>query len=192
MTTHESQTAGSSHWVFGYGSLIWNPGFPYIAARSALLTGAHRSLCIYSHHHRGTSERPGLVFGLVPGGSCRGMAFEVANADWPATYEYLCAREQVTAVYREASRPIRFGDGGTVKALAFLVDQSHAQFAGRLDLTEQWRMVSNAHGDAGPNTEYVRNTVAHLLELGIRDQQLMALAEMLARPGGDMVVPETA
>jgi cation transport protein ChaC len=189
---YESQTAGSGHWVFGYGSLIWNPGFPYIAARPALLVGAHRSLCIYSHHHRGTSERPGLVFGLVPGGSCRGMAFEVADEAWPQARDYLREREQVTGVYREASRQIRFANGETIKALAFLVDQSHAQFAGRLDLAEQLRMVKDAHGDAGPNTEYVRNTVAHLLELGIRDRQLMALAELLARPGGDVVVPETA
>jgi cation transport protein ChaC len=178
--------------VFGYGSLIWNPGFAYVAARPALLMGAHRSLCIYSHRHRGTPERPGLVFGLVPGGSCRGMAFEVAAGQWEAVRDYLREREQVTGVYREATRPIRFGDGGMVRALAFLVDQSHTQFAGRLELTEQLRMVKDAHGDAGPNTEYVRNTVAHLLELGIHDRQLMALAEMLARPGGDFVVPETA
>jgi len=188
----ETQTSGSSHWVFGYGSLIWNPGFAYVTARPALLIGAHRSLCIYSHHHRGTPDRPGLVFGLVPGGSCRGMAFEVADKDWPQVRDYLREREQITSVYREASRPIRFANSETVKALAFLVDQSHAQYAGRLEIAEQLRMIEGARGDSGPNTEYVRNTVAHLLELGIRDRQLMALAELLSRPGGDVVVPETA
>ena len=79
----------ATHWVFGYGSLIWNPGFPHVSAQQGLLRGAHRSLSIVSHHHRGTVDQPGLVFGLTRGGSCRGMVFEVANADWPQVYAYL-------------------------------------------------------------------------------------------------------
>jgi cation transport protein ChaC len=176
----------SDHWVFGYGSLIWNPGFAHVAARLAVLHGAHRSLCIYSHHHRGTPEKPGLVFGLVEGGSCRGMAFAVDEAEWLGVREYLRAREQVTSVYREATRRVRLDDGREVKALAFLVDRHHEQYAGRLTLAEQARMVSGAAGSSGHNVDYVRNTARHLAELGIRDRQVMALAALIeaAEAGG--------
>lgn len=167
------------HWVFGYGSLIWNPGFPFLAAQQGLLKGAHRSLCIVSHHHRGTVEQPGLVFGLTRGGSCRGMVFEVADSDWPAVRAYLQRREQVTAVYRDAMRPVRLADGRTVQALAFLVDQNHPQFAGGLELHQQLAMVRAGVGLSGRNTDYVLNTARHLQELGIRDRQLMALADLL-------------
>ncbi|KRA44978.1 gamma-glutamylcyclotransferase [Devosia sp. Root635] len=171
----------ATHWVFGYGSLIWNPGFVHVSAQQGLLRGAHRSLSIVSHHHRGTVEQPGLVFGLTRGGSCRGMVFEVADADWKAVYAYLQEREQVTAVYRDVQRPVRLADGRTISALAFLVDEHHEQFAGRLGLDRQLAMVRAGVGLSGRNVDYVLNTARHLRELGIRDRQLMALADLLAR-----------
>lgn len=169
-----------SQWVFGYGSLIWNPGFAHVSAQQGLLKGAHRSLSIVSHHHRGTIEQPGLVFGLTRGGSCRGMVFEVAEVEWPAVYAYLQEREQVTSVYRDVMRPVRLADGRTVKALAFLVDERHEQFAGHLDLDRQLAMVRAGIGLSGRNVDYVLNTARHLADLGIRDRQLMALADLLA------------
>lgn len=169
----------ASHWVFGYGSLIWNPGFPFLGAQSGLLRGAHRSLSIYSHHHRGTEARPGLVFGLARGGSCRGMAFEVADSDWPAVFAYLQAREQVTMVYRNVLRPVRLADGRVVRALAYVIDESHSQFAGRLSLKRQVAMVRAAEGLSGRNVDYVVNTVRHLEQLGIRDRALLALVAAL-------------
>ena len=170
----------ATHWVFGYGSLIWNPGFPHISAQQGLLRGAHRSLSIVSHHHRGTREQPGLVFGLTRGGACRGMVFEVADAQWPEVYAYLQEREQVTAVYRDVMRPVRLADGRAIKALAFLVDERHEQFAGHLSLEQQLAMVRAGVGLSGRNVDYVLNTARHLRELGIRDRQLMALADLLA------------
>lgn len=170
----------ATHWVFGYGSLIWNPGFSHISAQQGLLRGAHRSLSIVSHHHRGTVDQPGLVFGLTRGGSCRGMVFEVAAAQWPEVYAYLQAREQVTAVYRDVMRPVRLADGRVIKALAFLVDERHEQFAGHLSLEQQLVMVRSGVGLSGRNVDYVLNTARHLQELGIRDRQLMALADLLA------------
>lgn len=169
----------TTHWVFGYGSLIWNPGFAHISSQQGLLRGAHRSLSIVSHYHRGTVEVPGLVFGLARGGSCRGMVFEVADSDWATVRAYLHEREQVTAVYRDAMRPVRLADGRTVSALAFLVDQRHEQFAGNLSLEQQLAMVRAGVGLSGRNVDYVLNTARHLNELGIRDRQLMALAELL-------------
>ena len=171
-----------THWVFGYGSLIWNPGFAHLSAQQGLLRGAHRSLSIVSHYHRGTVDAPGLVFGLARGGSCRGMVFEVADSDWPAVRAYLEEREQVTAVYRDVMRPVRLADGRAVSALAFLVDQRHEQFAGKLSLDEQVAMVRAGIGLSGRNVDYVLNTVKHLDALGIRDRQLKALAEQLLEP----------
>ncbi len=177
LTTYDP---AQSHWVFGYGSLIWRPGFSYLSAHKARLRGAHRSLCIYSHHYRGTPEQPGLVFGLLRGGSCNGMAFEVAPEDWKEVLAYLRERELVSGVYREAHRKVALMDGRAVTCLAYLVDEKHAQYAGRLTLEEQVRVVLAGHGSAGPNADYVLNTAQHLTELGIRDRHLHLMAERLA------------
>lgn len=179
MTIDNASTA--THWVFGYGSLIWNPGFAHVSAQQGLLRGAHRSLSIVSHHHRGTVEQPGLVFGLTRGGSCRGMVFEVADADWPQVYAYLQEREQVTSVYRDVMRPVHLADGRQVSALAFLVDERHEQYAGSLSVDQQLAMVRSGVGLSGRNVDYVLNTARHLGQLGIRDRQLMAFAQLLAR-----------
>lgn len=177
--------SAATHWVFGYGSLIWNPGFAHVSAQQGLLKGAHRSLSIISHHHRGTVEQPGLVFGLTRGGSCRGMAFEVASDDWDNVRAYLQEREQVTLVYRDVMRPVHLADGRSVSALAFLVDERHEQFAGHLDLEQQLAMVRAGVGLSGRNVDYVLNTARHLASLGIRDRQLMALADILASDAVD-------
>jgi cation transport protein ChaC len=168
-----------NRWVFGYGSLIWNPGFKFLRSDKALLRGAHRALSIYSHRHRGTPELPGLVFGLSRGGSCLGVAFEVEAALWPQTFDYLQEREQDRGVYREAWRNVTLSSGEVVKALAYLVNEQHVQFAGRLDVAEQVRLIARSSGESGRNTEYVRNTARHLLALGIRDKALMAIVAAL-------------
>lgn len=167
------------HWVFGYGSLIWQPGFSFLRSERALLRGAHRSLCIYSQHYRGTPEAPGLVFGLARGGACGGMAFAVDDAIWPETLRYLRDRELVTSVYREAVRPVRLEGGEQVAAVAYLADERHEQYAGRLGLAEELRLVRRSAGISGPNVDYVLNTARHLRQLGIRDRSLEALAAVL-------------
>jgi len=171
----------SDLWVFGYGSLIWRPGFPYQEAVAARLAGFHRSLCVYSHVHRGTPEQPGLVFGLDRGGSCRGRAFRVAAADREATLAYLREREQATAVYREHLASVRLEDqtGRRVPALVFVVDRDHPQYAGRLDAERQLELVMQGIGQSGINRDYVVSTVTALGELGIRDLPLVRLAERL-------------
>lgn len=180
--------ADGNPYVFGYGSLIWNPGFPFINSEPALLRGAHRSLSVYSHRHRGTAERPGLVFGLSRGGSCRGVAFEVEERNWGDVFDYLQAREQDRGVYREVFREVTLVSGRRVRALAYLVNENHPQFAGRLPILEQVALISGAKGESGRNAEYVRNTAEHLLALGIRDR---ALAAIVAALDGDetLMVP---
>ena len=166
-------------WVFGYGSLIWRPGFPYLERRIARLMGAHRALCVYSWVHRGTRERPGLVLGLDHGGTCRGIAFRVAPEERDNVLAYLRGREQVTAVYRERVRAVRFADGAAATALTYLVDRGHDQYAGKLDEETMFRFVAGAHGQSGPNRDYVINTAAHLAELGMPDAALDRLARRL-------------
>src|SRR5690606_33352999 len=134
-----SADTGSDFWVFGYGSLMSRPGFPHEEQVEARLLRAHRALCVNSVHPRGSVARPGLVLGLDRGGSCRGVAFRVKAADREEVIAYLRAREQVTAVYVEAWRPIRFmggqgGGGQTGVALTYLVDRRHPQYAGILPI----------------------------------------------------------
>jgi cation transport protein ChaC len=95
------------NWVFGYGSLMWNPGFRFTERRRAVIHGYHRSLCMLSHMYRGTPDRPGLVLGLDIGGACHGIAFRVADQDWAEAKAYLHAREQVTYMYQELVKPVR-------------------------------------------------------------------------------------
>ncbi|KAA6404626.1 gamma-glutamylcyclotransferase [Candidatus Tokpelaia sp.] len=159
-------------WVFGYGSLMWNPGFVYSEAQRARLAGYHRSLCIYSHHHRGTREQPGLVMGLNPGGSCCGVAFYVDKGNAPAAYHYLVKREQVDNSYKEEHIPLQLAGGAEVEALVFVSDLEHALFAGDLQAAAIAGIVAPAYGVAGSNRAYVANTVSALRRLNIHEPKL--------------------
>jgi cation transport protein ChaC len=171
-------------WVFGYGSLMWRPGFPSSETAPALLKGAHRALCVYSIVHRGTHAEPGLILGLDRGGACRGVAFRVTDGAENETLAYLREREQVTDVYVEAYRPIRLldGSGRTMKALCYLVDRNHEQYAGVLPLEEQVRIIKAGKGQAGGNVEYVLKTLRHLQDAGVNDPMLSGLAAHLSEP----------
>lgn len=168
-----------SFFVFGYGSLMWNPGFAYLYSHRARMAGVHRAPCIYSWVHRGTPERPGIVLGLAPGGSCQGVAFEVDEARRDEVVDYLRARELVTNVYREVWRPVVLRDGRRVEALTYLADPKHEQFAGQLDHGQLLGAISGAAGRSGPNEEYILGTARHLQQLGIRDQLMEGLAAEL-------------
>jgi len=164
-------------WVFGYGSLIWRPGFAHTETRRARLYGFRRALCVRSFVHRGTPERPGLVLGLDRGGACVGLAFRVPGALKDEVMAYLRARELVTSVYRERILPVRLDGGGVVPALAYAVDRTHPQYAGKLSAGHAAEIVRHASGQSGRNDEYVLNTVQHLAALGIRDPWLEEVAE---------------
>jgi glutathione-specific gamma-glutamylcyclotransferase len=166
-------------WVFGYGSLMWRPGFDYEESALAFVQGYHRALCIFSHVHRGTPERPGLVLGLDRGGSCQGVVFRVAASRRDAKLAYLFESEIVTAVYLEKMITARFAEGPGVEAVAYIVDRAHPQYAGRLPTEEMARLVASARGACGDNPDYVRNTYEHLLACGICDEKLAAVTRAL-------------
>ena len=180
MPTNAEHDSGDL-WVFGYGSLMWRPGFAYRERCPARLVGLHRALCVFSFVHRGTPERPGLVLGLDRGGMCRGIAYRVAATARTATVAYLRGREQVTSVYLETVRRIELEDHARrrVEALCYVVDRSHVQYAGRLSLAERLHLVRQGHGQSGPNRDYVLETVRALEALGYRETDLHRLAEHL-------------
>jgi glutathione-specific gamma-glutamylcyclotransferase len=175
--------SGADHdlWVFGYGSLMWRPGFAFEEARRARLIGYRRCFCIYSVHHRGTARRPGMVLGLDRGGACAGIVYRVSAANAAETFAYLRSREQVNGVYREAHLPVEIteGENREVTALAYIVERSHPSYAGRLPLAVQARLIRGAQGISGLNLDYLISTLRHLAELGIRERDLERILALI-------------
>lgn len=160
-------------WIFGYGSLIWNPGFAHGQTRIARLEGYERSFCMRSIHHRGTPAHPGLVLALDAGtGGCEGLAFEVDGRIAEETLEYLRARELISAAYLERTVPVVLQDGPVVQAVTYVIDRAHGQYCGGLPLEEQAQIIAQAEGGRGPNRDYLVNTARHLADLGLRDPDL--------------------
>lgn len=161
-------------WVFGYGSLLWNPGFDVSRSVPARLAGYHRSFCMRSIHHRGTPEAPGLVLALdaVPGTECHGLALGVHPDQTDDVLAYLRERELISSAYVERMLTIDLADGTSVEAVTYVIDPDHVQYCGGLPLEEQAQIIAQAAGGRGPNTEYLHNTAAHLDSLGITDPDL--------------------
>ncbi|MGH8664235.1 MAG: gamma-glutamylcyclotransferase [Burkholderiales bacterium] len=165
------QLPASDLWIFGYGSLMWNPGFRFVRKHPARLFGFHRALCIHSTDHRGTRDQPGLVMGLAPGGSCHGIAFRVSQRRVVATLRALWQRELCEELYSPRMVEIRT-DSQRLCALAFVVARDHARYAGRLTPQDIACRVAACRGVRGSNIEYLSNTVAHLRSMGVRDRRL--------------------
>lgn len=163
-------------WVFGYGSLIWDPGFPVAERRLAQARGWRRSFCMWSIHHRGTAEAPGLVLALDAdaGGTCDGVAFRVTAGAEDATLAALRERELISSAYLEEWLEV---DAGTpLRALCYVINRDHAQYCGGMALEDQARVIAGACGGRGPNCDYLYATAAHLADLGIADGELEWLA----------------
>ena len=170
-------------WVFGYGSLIWQPGFDFVDKRRATLTGYQRAFCMTSIVYRGTPENPGLVLALDQrdGHSCTGVAYRVPPKGATETLAYLRARELVSDAYNEARVSLSLDDGRLVEALAYVSNPAHAQYCGGLSLQSQAEVIAHAVGPRGPNADYLLNTVESLDALGLHDPDLVVLAEMVCR-----------
>lgn len=176
---HGGQTPGSGDlWVYGYGSLMWRPGFAYVDAQPALLRGCRRCFCVYSHHWRGTPEKPGLVLGLDLGGSCRGVVFRVPAPEAPAVKAYLIERELCGYAYRAATLPVKTAIG-TVRAYTFVADRRHPQYAGDLGLERSAAIIMDAAGRGGLNRDYLIETVRRLEKEGYPDPALHALLKQV-------------
>lgn len=168
-------------WVYGYGSLIWRPEFDFIEKRFATLRGHHRSLCLWSRVNRGTPEKPGLVFGLDRGGSCRGMAYRLPAKTIPDTFQRLWAREMSTGAYipkwLRCSTPM-----GDISTLCFVVNRQAVSYVPKLEMNQTLEIITRAQGRYGPCTEYVLQTHYALEAAGIRDKRLATIATALCNP----------
>lgn len=178
------------HWVFAYGSLMWDPGFAVSERVVARLDGYSRSFCMTSVVYRGTTARPGLVLALDQDGkaSCMGLALGIDAAIWAPTIAGLRARELTTMAYYEAELPITLADGRAVRAVTYVMRREHPQYIGQLPLHQQARMIATAEGERGPNRDYLFNTTHHLIQMGIRDPLLEVLSDqvrgLVPPPGG--------
>jgi glutathione-specific gamma-glutamylcyclotransferase len=164
--------AGGPLWVFAYGSLMWDPGFDFDHSAPAVLKGYRRAFCVLSKSHRGTPERPGLVLGLAPGGTCRGMVYRVTPERRAEVQAYLFERERRRyEVYRESMLRVRHAKGAVV-AQTYVADPAAADFVGDLSEEQIARRIMAAHGERGPNFVYLERTVGQLKTLGIREPSL--------------------
>jgi glutathione-specific gamma-glutamylcyclotransferase len=161
-------------WVFGYGSLLWKPGFDVAESVIGRLPGYARSFCMRSIHHRGTVEHPGLVLALdaMTGRACDGMALRVMPGQEEQTLEYLRERELISSAYVEKTLDVQLTDGRTVAAVVYVIDADHDQYCGGMPLEEQAQIITTAVGGMGPNTEYLFNTASHLSQIGLHDASL--------------------
>lgn len=168
-------------WVFGYGSLMWRPGFEYIEKAPAICSGYHRSFCIYSYVYRGTPEDPGLVLGLDKGGETIGMAFRLCPKKKNDVMAYLQEREQVTSVYNEVIAPIEVEGHGAVMGVFYVAKQGHKQHNGAMSIAEQAKMIAFTSGQAGACCDYLFNTCKALQALNIFDAELAELSDKVKK-----------
>lgn len=171
--------ARADWWVFAYGSLLWNPLFPFIDARPATLRGKHRRFCLWSLASRGTTRQPGLVLGLDQGGSCHGVAYRLPAECAQAELALLWRREMVVGAYHPRWLQVRSG-AHALTALAFVVDRSHPQYTGALSLARQARVLASAIGAFGSSADYLERARVSLITHGIVDPYLEALARRVA------------
>lgn len=165
-------------WVFGYGSLMWQPGFPHAESSPARLYGYHRALCIQSIRYRGTPDVPGLVLGLDRGGSCTGVGFRVSSVSRDETLRYLEDREMLHDVYFPAIKTIVLGDRQSVPALTFIVKRQHSRYTRDLTPAQAAAIVSRASGDRGANLDYVQASIDKLEAMGVRDLNLSLIGDL--------------
>jgi len=171
---------GSDLWVFGYGSLIWNPAFNYIENKPARLYGFHRSFCLHLTIGRGSPDAPGLMLALDKGGSCNGMAFRIAKKDIDSETEILWMREMITGAYIAHWGRI-YIDGKPVSGFTFVINRNHSRYIGGLNLDETADRLLNGKGRLGSCREYLENTVEHLAQIKVKDRYLQQLCQLIQK-----------
>ena len=171
--------AHADRWEFAYGSLLWNPLFPFVESRPATLRGKHRRFCLWSLASRGTTQSPGLVLGLDQGGTCHGVVYRLPAECAHAELALLWRREMVVGAYHPRWLRVRAGRHA-LTALAFVVDRRRPQYAGKLALTRQAEVLSRAAGAFGSSADYLERARVSLITHGIVDPYLEALAVRVA------------
>lgn len=164
-----------NYWVFGYGSLMWRPGFAFIERVPARLAGFTRDMCLLSIHYRGTREKPGMVCGLSPGDFCDGLAFRIAPDQVETVIGYLDERELISYIYIPRHVTVTLASGQSVVARTYVADSNHEQFAGNWTEVEKITHVAQGIGSEGTSVDYLANIIQHLHDLNISDSNLESL-----------------
>ena len=168
----------ADYWVFGYGSLMWRPGFEYLRSERGILKGWHRDMCVQSIHYRGTKEVPGLVCGLKIGGACSGQVFNILRKDMQAVISYLDERELVTNVYSVKHLPVTLQGGSEVIARVYVADECHEQFAGNWSDDKKARHIQDGIGTEGRSLQYLSYIIEELNTLKVVDESLRAILSL--------------
>jgi cation transport protein ChaC len=168
-------------WIFGYASLIWRPDFEFEERRAARVQGWHRALKMWSRVNRGTPDKPGLVFGMLSGGSCRGVVFRIAREKVAQTLAALWLREMPTGVY-DPRWLVCTTPQGPVRALAFTLSRKSPNHTGVLSEEEYRRIFAEAAGRYGTTLDYARLTLEELRRHQIRDRALERLLRLALPP----------
>jgi cation transport protein ChaC len=169
-----AQTAGQDLWVFGYASLLWRPEFEAQEQHLSRVWGWHRALKMWSRLNRGSPECPGLVFALLPGGSCQGVAYRVARDQADAVLVRLWEREMPMDIYTPSWLPCATPQG-PVRALAFTLPRSSPSYTGHLPAERYRQIFEQACGRFGTTLDYALQTYRSLQAHGIEDRALAAL-----------------
>lgn len=174
-------------WIFGYGSLIWNPAFHYAERRPGVIHGWHRSFCLWTPIGRGSPDNPGLVLALDRGGSCCGVAYRVAARDRDTELPLLWQREMVSDGYSPRWVTVRCGDD-EARAITWVINRRGDRYAGKLPMETLARTLATAEGRLGSSRDYLENTVAHLDETCVGERPLHRIRDMVrdyARKNGE-------
>jgi glutathione-specific gamma-glutamylcyclotransferase len=186
--TLAARPKGAGWWVFAYGSLLWNPIFPFAESRRANVHGLHRRFCLWSLASRGTPTAPGLVLGLDRGGSCRGVVYRLHAGCALDELHLLWRREMVTGAYEPRWLDVDC-EGHRLTALGFVVRREHAQYAGHLTIDAQAEVIARACGAFGSSADYLERTRVSLLAHGVTDRYLERLAATVVAKGCSATLP---
>lgn len=163
-------------WVFGYGSLMWNPAIHYAERQPCLLRGWHRSFCLWTPVGRGSPDNPGLVLGLDRGGSCCGIVYRIAAANRETELPLLWRREMVADGYEPRWVTVQC-HAGSARAITWVINRQGERYAGKLPIETIAKHLATAEGRLGSSREYLENTIAHLDQLGIKEGPLHTVCE---------------
>jgi glutathione-specific gamma-glutamylcyclotransferase len=158
---------GADVWVFGYGSLMWNPAIHVAQSCRAEVTGYHRQFCFTLNLGRGSPDKPGLMLGLDRGGACVGVAHRIAAKDVGSELTILWYREMLSGAYKPRWLAAKIDGVGAAKVLAFVIDRTHARYEANIGEDETARRISMGEGILGTNRDYLYRTVKRLRELGV-------------------------
>ena len=172
-----TKAPNESLWIFGYGSLMWNPAIHFTARTTGQIFGHHRRFCLWSTLGRGSPENPGLMLALDRGGSCHGVVYEIAPTAAPTELDILFRRELMTSAYRPLWTRVHLRDGQVRRAITFVIDPDHDRYTHHLEEHTTVKLIAESEGSLGRCSDYLYDTLNALEDEGLSDKRLSKLAQ---------------